>query len=65
MPVEERKLTRDHVVEELRKFELRFHMPSAEFEMAFRNGRLHETPEFHRWAYFYALLGAFDRPGRD
>jgi len=61
MPIEERKVTREVVEHELRHFELEFEMPSSQFVLAFRNGRLHESPDFHRWAYLHSLLELFDR----
>lgn len=40
----------------LTEFEEQYQLASSEFVRAFRNGELHETPEFHEWA---RLFGAW------
>jgi hypothetical protein len=42
-------------------FEERFGMSSSEFVLAFRNGQLHETPEFHEWAVLVASWELIER----
>ena len=50
MTVEVRPLSIDEIEERLSSFEKRFELPSDEFILAFRNGRLVETDDFREWS---------------
>jgi hypothetical protein len=58
---EVRRVGRDEIEKQLSELEGRYNMPTADFVMAFRNGRLRETPDFRRWAHLSAAWNLFDR----
>jgi hypothetical protein len=47
--------------EELSELESQYNMPTKTFVVAFRNGRLHESPDFRRWAHLSAVWDLFER----
>jgi hypothetical protein len=59
--VDIRTVDRDEIVKRLWEFEAQYDMPTSDFVLAFRNGRLHETPDFHRWAHLASALHLWDR----
>jgi hypothetical protein len=58
---EERKIGRDEIARELSELESQYNMPTKTFVVAFRNGRLHESPDFRRWAHLSAVWDLFER----
>jgi hypothetical protein len=61
MAVDVRRTSRESIEKRLVAFEHRYEMNTDSFIDAFRNGRLHETPDFHTWARLVAALKLFDR----
>jgi hypothetical protein len=54
MPVKVEPISGKELDLRLGALEEHYHMPSERFIEAFRNGVLHESPDFHEWASLIA-----------
>jgi hypothetical protein len=59
--VETRKVAREDIEKELSELESYYSMPTSDFIMAFRNGRLDENPDFRKWAHLSTIRSLFER----
>ena len=52
---------RDTIAKRLSELEVRYDMPTSDFVVAFKNGKLRETEDFRLWAHLSAAWHLYDR----